>query len=309
MLSSASGKAKLFPENFSLNSNLDDSGLSLPVFPSRTNLKLHDISVTPKMVRKVVMNLDLSKASGPDCISVVVLKTCEPELSYILAELFNKCLKVSCFPDCWKVSSVVPVFKNVGERYTAKNYCPVSLLSVVSKVFEKLINNRIVDHLEKCGLFSHFQYGFRSSQSTANLLTVVSDRIARAFNTSGATRAVALDISKAFDRVWHDGLLHKLKSYGISGQIFSLISSFLSNRQLQVVLDGKFSQEYPVNVGVPQGSILGPTLFLLYINHLPDDVICDIAIYADDTTLYSKCDQASDLWQQLELAFKLESDL
>ena len=137
----------------------------------------------------------------------------------------------------------------------------------------------------------------------------MSDRIARAFNRSGATRAVALDISKAFNRVWHAGLLHKLKSYGISGQIFGLISSFLSNRQLRVVLDGKSSQEYPVNVGIAQGSILGPTLFLLYINDLPDDVICNIAIYADDTTLYSKCDQASDLWQQLELASELESDL
>ena len=157
--------------------------------------------------------------------------------------------------------------------------------------------------------FSDFQYDFRSSRSTADLLTVVSDRIARAFNRSGATRPVALDISKAFDRVWHAGLLHKLKSYGISGQIFGLISSVLSNRRLRVVLDGKSSQEYPVNAGVPQGYILGPTLSLLYINDLPDDVICNIAIYADDTTLYSKCNQASDLWQQLELASELESDL
>ena len=204
---------------------------------------------------------------------------------------------------------VVLVFKNVGERSTVENYRPVSLLSVVSKVFEKLVNNRIVDHLEKCGLFSDFEYGFRSSRSTADLLTVVSDRIARAFNRSGATQAVALDISKAFDRVWHVGLLHKLKSYGISGQIFGLISSFLSNRRLRVVLYGTSSQEYPVNTGVPQGSIRGPTLFLLYINDLPDGVICNIAIYADDTTLYSKGDQTSDLWQQLELASELESDL
>ena len=122
----------------------------------------------------------------------------------------------------------------------------------------------------------------------------MSDRIARAFNRSGATRTVALDISKAFDRVWHAGLLHKFKSYGISGQICGLISSFFSNRQLRVVLDGKSSQEFPVNDGVLQGSILGPTLCLLYINDLPD-VICNIAIYADDTTLYSKCDRASDL--------------
>ena len=130
------------------------------LFPYRTHLKLHYISVTPKRVKKVIMNLDLSKTSGPDCIPVVVLKNCEPELSYILAKFFNKCHKESCFPDCWKVSSVVPVFKNVGERFTAKNYCPLSCLSVVSKVFEKLVNNSIVDDLEKCGLFSDFEYGF-----------------------------------------------------------------------------------------------------------------------------------------------------
>ena len=100
VLSSASDKAKLFPDNFSKNSNPDDSCISLPVFPSRTNLKLHNISVSPKIVRKVIMNLDLSKASGPDCIPVLVLKNCEPELHYILAELFNKCLKESCLPNC-----------------------------------------------------------------------------------------------------------------------------------------------------------------------------------------------------------------
>ena len=120
VLSSASDKAKLFGKNFSKNSNLDDSGISLPVFPSGTNLRLHNISVSPKIVKKVKMNLDLSKASDPDCIPVKVLKNFGLELSNILAELFNKCLKESCFPDCWKVSSVVSVFKNVGERSTSK---------------------------------------------------------------------------------------------------------------------------------------------------------------------------------------------
>ena len=111
----------------------------------------------------IIMNLDLLKAPGPDCIPVVVLKNREPQFSYILAELFNNCLKESCFPDRCKVLSLVPVLKNVGERSRAKTYYPISLLSVVSKVFEKLVNNRIVDHLEKCGLFSNFKYGFRSS--------------------------------------------------------------------------------------------------------------------------------------------------
>ena len=156
LLSSTSDKAKLFAENFSKNSNLDDSGISLPVFPSRTNLKLHNISVTPKLVEKVIMNLDLSKTSGPDCSSVVVLRNYELELSKILAELYNKCLKQSCFPDFWKVSLMVPVFKNIAERSTAKKYCHFSLLSVNSKVFQKLLNNRIVNHLGKCGLFLDF---------------------------------------------------------------------------------------------------------------------------------------------------------
>ena len=105
------------------------------------------------MVKKVKTNLDSSEASGPDCIPVVVLKNCQSELSYIIGELFSKFLKESCFPDCWKVSSVMPVFKNVGERSTAKTYRPVSLLSVVSEVFKIFVNNRIVGHIDKCGIF------------------------------------------------------------------------------------------------------------------------------------------------------------
>ena len=157
-LSSASGKANLLSKNFSKNSNLNDSGIFLPVFPSRTDLKLH-ISITPKMDKKVITNLDSSKASGIDCIPVVVLKNCEPEVLCILAELFSMCLKESCFPDCLKISSVVPVFKNVGERSNAKNYHPVSLLSMVSKVFEKLVNT-----FKKTTLWPPF-YGWGSTTS------------------------------------------------------------------------------------------------------------------------------------------------
>ena len=122
------------------------------------------------------------------CVLVVAF----PELSYMLAELFNKCLKESCFPDCWKVSFVVPVFKNVGERSTTKNYHPVILLSVVSKVIEKLVNSRIVDRLEKLTFFLISNMVLGPSQSIADLLTVVSDRIVRAFNNSGGTQAMAL---------------------------------------------------------------------------------------------------------------------
>ena len=146
-------KEKLFAKNFSQNSNINDFGISLPVFLSRTNLKLRNIHVTPEMVKRVITSLDSSKASAPGCISVVVLKNCDPELSCILAELFKMCLRESLFSRLMEVSSVVLVFKNVGEKSTAKNYRHVSLISVVSKFFEKIVNNRLIDHLEKYGLF------------------------------------------------------------------------------------------------------------------------------------------------------------
>ena len=154
------GKSGILPL---FNSNLDDSGITLPVFPSRTNLKLHNISITPKMVKKVIMNLDLSKASGLDCIPVVVLKNCEPEHSYIVDELFNKCPKESCFPDSWKVASVFLYFRMLGKCLQLKTTALLVFFFVISIVFEKLVNNRIVDHLKNCGLFSDFQYGFKSS--------------------------------------------------------------------------------------------------------------------------------------------------
>ena len=144
----------------------------------------------------------------------------------------------------------------------------------------------------KSGLFSDFKYSFRSSRSTADLLTIVSNRIARGFNRTGATRAVALNISKAFiDRVWHAGLPHKRRSYGISGEIFGLISSFLSNRGFEYFQNGSLHK----NIQLMLQFLKGP--FLILINDLSDDTICNIAIYADDATLYSKCNQASDLWQ------------
>ena len=197
------------------------------------------------------MNLDLLKAFGPDYIPVVVLNNCEPELSCILAELFNKSFKESCFPDCSKVSSVVPVFKNVGKRSTAKKYHLPSLLSVVSKVFEKLVNNKIVDHLKKCGLFSDSQYGFRSSWSTVDLPTVLSDRIARAFNRSEATRPVALNVCFNVIRLLigmlvfftNLSLIELQVRYSTLILLFSVIDSFewfwmeCLNKNIQLILE------------------------------------------------------------------------
>ena len=152
--------------------------------------------------------------------------------------------------------------------------------------------------------FSDFQYRFRSSWSTTDLLTVAYDRIARVFDRSGATRTVALDISNSFGRVWHTGLLHKLRSDGILGLVSGFVSFFFSNKRLQGVQDGKSLQEYPVTVGVPQGSNLAPTIFLPYTNYLPDD-----GIYIHDNTTFYFYDQVYDLWQELEWSSAFKSDL
>ena len=147
----------------------------------------------------------------------MVLKKCEPGILWILAKPSNTCLNESCFQDYWKVSSVLTVFENVGERSIPKDYCPVSLFSVVFKVFKEPVNNRLVDHLIKYGRFLHFQCGFRSSPSTTDLLKVGCVRV---FNRSGATQAQGegIYVSKAFNSTWHATLLHKLKSPGSSGE-------------------------------------------------------------------------------------------
>ena len=168
MFHSASDKAKLFAKNFSNNSNL--LGISFPTFPARTNLELYNIDVTPTLVQKVMIK---HSCGGSEELWVWTLIHTSWGLEYFVREF--------CTPDCLKVSSVFPVLKNIGERSMTRNYCHVSLLSVVNKITEKRVDDRLFDHLEKYGLWS-LLYGFRSSWSTPDLLTIVSYRIARAFN-------------------------------------------------------------------------------------------------------------------------------
>ena len=309
VLTTSKDKADLFARQFSTNSTLDDTGHPLPEFDARTPNSLTSLRVTVRMVAEVIAKLDPSKATGPDGIPVVVLQRCSPELAPLLSKLFNKLLSESCFPSCWKSASVVPVYKNSGERSDPRNYRPISLLPVISKVFESIINVAMVRLLDSSGLFSDFQYGFRSSRSTADILTVISERFYRTLNSCGEARTIALDISKAFDKVWHAGLIQKLQGYGLSGPFLDIIKSFLLNRRIKVVLDGQKSKSYDINAGVPQGSVLGPTLFLLFINDLPDHIVSKIAIYADDTTVYSCHDKTNSLFDKVEHAAFLEDDL
>ena len=309
MAVSSADKAELLCQQFAKNSSLNDENKPLPSFPSRTPATISSISVTVRQVRRILRCLDTSKSSGPDGIPVIVLKECAPELAPVFSKLFRKCLVVGEFPSCWKTASVVSIPKKGCDSSQPSSYRPISLLPVIGKVFESVLNAHLLSYLERHHLLSDAQYGFRYGRSTGDMLAYVTEHVSRVLDRQGETRSVALDISKAFDKVWHRGLLHKLRSYGIEGDLFQILISFLQNRQISVVLDGQKSQTRHVDAGVPQGSVIGPTLFLLYINDLPDNVVSKLVMYADDTTLFNSIDKTKDSPQRQQLCDTLNKDL
>jgi hypothetical protein len=237
------------------------------------------------MVQRALEALDVRKAYGSDGIPPIVLANCSRDLAPILAKLFRLILKTNIFPSSWKHAVVQPVPKK-GDPSDPSNYRPIAITSTLSKVFETILNSKIVSHLEKFNIISDNQYGFRSARSCGDLLALVTHKWVSSFRSFGESTAVALDISKAFDRVWHKKLLAKLPSYGITTSICSLICSFLTNRSISVRVDGHSSPSSFINSGVPQGSVLSPTLFLLFINDLLSSTVNPIHSYADDSTLH-----------------------
>ena len=205
-----------------------------------------------------------------------------------LAIIFKNCIDNGVFPDIWKKSNIIPIHKK-GDKQITDNYRPVSLLPICGKIFEKLLFNSTFKFLDDNNLLSSNQSGFRPSDSCEyQLLSVVHD-IYASFDCcpSLEVRGVFLDISKAFDRVWHEGLIYKLQSLGISGLPLKCIESFLSNRSQRVLLNGQSSSWSPVLAGVPQGSVLGPLLFLVYINDLSKNLSSTAKLFADDTSIFS----------------------
>ena len=187
-----------------------------------------------------------------------------------------------------KKSNIIPVHKK-NDKQLVNNYRPISLLPIFGNIFEKIIFNRIYNFLSEENLLNNNQSGFRPSDSCINQLLSITHEIYEAFdcNPTLEVRSVFLDISKAFDKVWHEGLLSKLKSMGISGKLIKLLENYLSNRLRRVVLNGQTSPWRPVLAGVPQGSILGPLLFLIYINDLPNRLKSNVKLFADDTSLFT----------------------
>ncbi|MCG8116962.1 MAG: reverse transcriptase domain-containing protein, partial [Candidatus Thiodiazotropha endolucinida] len=262
-------------------------------FPS-----MGDITVDPNGVAKLLGKLKIHKASGPDGLNARVLKECSAEISPVLAYIFNESLAQGTVPDEWRQANVTPVYKK-GEKYDAANYRPVSLTCICCKTLEHILVSNINKHLAFESILADCQHGFRSQRSCETQLVQFFHDIVS--NLDGAinrghkqTDLIIMDFAKAFDKVPHRRLLYKLDYYGIRGSTHKWISSWLSGRSQQVVLDSQASDPVPVLSGVPQGSVLGPVLFLVFINDLPDNIRSSVRLFADDCVLYRDIYSPSD---------------
>jgi exonuclease III len=278
-----------FQSIFSCNDNIPT-----PPIISTNDPLLDHISITENEVLKELNKLNPSKAPGPDGLPTRVLKECAPELTPSITNLFNNSLIMGLVPKAWKHANIVPLHKK-GNKHQANNYRPISLLPVISKVLERCIFNKIIEIL--IPKITALQHGFLRNRSTVTQLLQVFSNINNILDKGDQTDVVYFDLSKAFDSVPHKLLLEKLKSFGICGSLHAWITSYLTNRLQRVTLNGASSDWLSVTSGVPQGSILGPLLFILYINDLPnclsENTLC--AIFADDTKIFRQITSHQDL--------------
>ena len=289
LIADISNKANIFNKFFANQCSLIDTDSVLPQQTFATNLRINNIPLDEAKILALIRALTTNKAHGWDDISIQMIKICDESLVKPLMKIYQTSLDSCIFPSKWKKANVVPVYKNKGDKCVVKNYRPVSLLSIFGKIFEKCIFDSVYTYFEDNNLFTNSQSGFRKGDSCVSQLLSITHEILVGFDANPPldTRGIFLDISKAFDRVWHDGLIFKLKSYGVSGPLLLLIQNFLSGRSQRVVLDGQASEWTEVLAGVPQGSILGPLFFLIYINDLPEGIISMVKIFADDSSLFS----------------------
>ncbi|KAK3091269.1 hypothetical protein FSP39_018491 [Pinctada imbricata] len=240
-------------------------------------------------------------------IHICHLKTCSVELAPAVTHIFNISINTGVLPEDWRNADIAPIFKK-GNKYEAANYRPVSLTSVCCKTLEHIICRHILQHLEKHRILSNLQHEFRSGHSCESQLIITMEDIMRRYDQKKQVDLVILDFSKAFDTVPHRKLLHKLRNYGIHGNfnILRWISSFLMDRQQRVVVEGETSTKCAVDSGVPQGTVLGPLLFLCHINDLPLSVSSHVRLFADDCLLYREINCHSDHIQLQEDLKSLE---
>ena len=247
---------------------------------------LSQIELSHDSVYRALQDLDSNSAMGPDKIHPHVLKTCAKEFTFPLQVIFRRSLREGRLPSRWKSSLVIPIYKK-GSRFDPLNYRPISLTSVVCKTMERLICTQLRSYLETNSLLNPNQFGFRSGRSTIDQLLLVYNTVSKNTDLGGVTDVILFDFSKAFDVVCHDIMISKLKAIGLGGSLLDWISSFLHNGQMQVCVKDAKSQPRPVTSGVPQGSVLGPLLFLVYIDSIASQLCSEYKIFADDLKLYA----------------------
>ena len=295
-------KANLLNDYFTQQTTLDDTHASLPATPLENTSTLNSLNLTQAEVQETLKSLNVGKAAGPDSVSNRLLKELAVPLSLPLCNLFNYSLHTGQVPSSWKEANITPIHKK-DDPSEVSNYRPISLLNTIGKVLEKIVHKHVFNYLNDNNILTSLQSGFLPGDSTVNQLADLYNTSCKALDDGKEVRAIFCDISKAFDRVWHRGLLYKLRRTGITGSLLSWFSHYLQDRKQRVVLPGIAASWSPIQAGVPQGSILGPLLFILYINDIVEDIRSSIRLFADDTSLYIIVDDP------LDAAVTLNSDL
>ena len=244
----------------------------------KTDKRLNTISFKDSDITSIIKSLKPTKAHGADAISIHMIQLCGDTITLPLTLIFKFSLRNGIFPATWKMANIIPVYKK-EEKNTVKNYLPISLLPIFAKVFERLLFNSLFAHFHDNDLFTKCQSGFMPDDSCISQRLSIVHEIQSSFDCNP---------SKASDKVRHRGLLFKLKSYGVEGSLFCLLENYLENRKQRVILHGQCSSWKNIVSGVPQGSVLGPLLFLIYINDLPNGLVSICKIFADDTSIFSK---------------------
>ena len=289
----AEDKAEVLQSQFTSVFTKEDTSIPLPTdykeLPTMPNVVIH-----PNGVKKLLDDLDCNKATGPDLIPTRVLKECSTVLAPILAELFQKSIDTGSIPDDWLTANVVAVFKK-GEKHDPSNYRPISLTSVTCKILEHIIYSQIMAHYNRHTFLSDYQHGFRSGYSCeTQLLTTIEDIHRGLDSVPCHYDLIILDFAKAFDTVVFNRLLFKLKKSGLNDKLLIWVKSWLTDRTQKVVVDGSHSRKEPVVSGVPQGTVLGPLLFLVYINDINSDIKSTLRLFADDSLLYRQVTSRED---------------
>ena len=243
------------------------------------------IVISTAGVTKLLSDLDVSKAAGPDAIRPIVLKQLSQEISPVVALVFQTSLDSGTVPTEWKTAQVCPLFKK-GDKTDPANYRPISLTCKLCKTMEHIVASTITKHFNQNTISYDLQHGFRERRSCETQLIQLVEDLARNITSGKQIDLFSLDFSKAFNKVNHLKRLYKLQLHGVQGKTLRWIEYFLIGRSQTVVLNGNNSDELPVSSGVPQGSVVGPILLLLYMNDLLDTLQSQVRLFADETAVY-----------------------